>query len=59
MNYNLNVLCEFLVKCYLYNMKTYFLDNKSNEIILFLLAWGMDEKPMLPLKSKKRYIISF
>ena len=34
-------------------MKTFFIDNNSDEIILFFLGWGMDERPVLPLKSKK------
>ena len=34
-------------------MKTYFVDNKSNELVLFFLGWGMDELPMLPFKSSR------
>lgn len=33
-------------------MKQYFLDNKSNTLILFFCGWGMDEKPFKPLKIK-------
>ena len=33
-------------------MKQYFLDNKSNTLILFFCGWGMDEKPFKPLKTK-------
>lgn len=32
-------------------MKTYFRDNKSENLILFFLGWGMDERPLSPLKS--------
>lgn len=32
-------------------METYFKDNKSDSLILFLLGWGMDERPFRPLKS--------
>lgn len=32
-------------------MKTYFRDNKSNNLIVFLLGWGFDEKPFEPLES--------
>lgn len=32
-------------------MKTYFQDNKSKKLILFFNGWGMDERPLLLLKS--------
>lgn len=32
-------------------MKTYFQNNKKNELILFFCGWGMDEKPFSPISS--------
>lgn len=33
-------------------MKTYFLNNNSDKLILFFCGWGMDENPFSILKSK-------
>lgn len=33
-------------------MKQYFVNNNSEELILFFGGWGMDERPFKPLKTK-------
>ena len=42
-------------------MKTCFINNQSDELIVFLCGWGMDEKPLLPLacKSDVLYIYNY
>lgn len=34
-------------------MNTFFLNKKSNNLIIFMLGWGMDERPLRPLFKTK------